>query len=550
MTEALAIGPPRNSDPSARGQIVLLEDDDLDAELVAEQLRSYGLRLAVNRARNEREYVSALAASDVLLVLSDFSLPGYDGLRALEAARQLAPAAPFLFVSGAIGEELAIDTMRRGATDYVLKSRLERLGPAVVRALGEAEDRRLRRAAELERDELLLREREAREAAEAANRLKDEFLALVSHELRTPLNAILGWASLLVRDREDAAALERGLATIERNARVQARLIEDILDIARIVTGKLQLQPARVEVEGFVSAAIDTVRPAATAKRIELLVSGVEDAGTLFADGDRLQQIVWNLVSNAVKFTPADGRVEVRVERFDEAVEIVVSDSGPGIARDLLPHVFERFRQGDGSKTRAQGGLGLGLAIVRHLTEMHGGTVTAGSDGPGEGATFTVRLPVEGGTRPSGELAPPSAKVFAQPPPVRSVTLEGVRVLVVDDEPDAREVVVEVLRSSGAEVSSTGTVLEALRELGAFRPHVVISDIGMPYVDGYTLMRRIRSLEAEEGGHVPAIALTAYARDVDRAEAEAAGYARHVAKPVSPELLVATVVDVLGRASA
>jgi len=534
-----------------RRVVVLLEDDDLDAELLVERLAAEGLTFDVRRARDEASF-RALLRPGVSLVLSDFNLPTYDGVSALEAARTTLPDVPFLFVSGAIGEERAIDAMRRGATDYVLKDRLERLAPAVRRALAEADDKRLRRHAEEERDRLLVSERNAREAAEAANRMKDEFLAVVSHELRTPLNAILGWASLL-DPSSDAKTLERGLTTIRRNATVQARLIEDILDISRIITGKLQLRSVAVPVATFVEAAIESVRHAATAKAITLDVVIAEDAGSIVGDADRLQQVVWNLVSNAVKFTPPRGKVEVRARRESGALEIVVRDTGGGIPADLLPHVFERFRQGDATKTRAHGGLGLGLAIVRHLVELHGGTVQATSAGVGRGSQFTVSLPIRATAAATSDDPPPSS-VADEPSSAsapRSSTdanrLRGLRVLVVDDEPDARDLVTQVLEGCGADVTTTASVLDALRELAKLRHDVVVSDIGMPLVDGYSLIRRIRALSAADGGATPAIALTAYSREEDRREAQAAGYQRHIAKPVPLDTLVTAVAELAGR---
>ncbi len=526
-----------------RVPVVLLEDDDLDAELIAEKLESSGSRFELRRATDEASYRELLSQGDVALVLSDFSLPGYDGFAALDAARELVSGAPFIFVSGVLGEEFVIDAVRRGATDYVVKDRLHRLVPAVHRALAEAETRRMRVVAEAERDRLLVSEREAREAAEEANRMKDEFLALVSHELRTPLNAILGWATLLLDADKGAQTVTRGLETIVRNARVQARLIEDILDISRIITGKLHLQTARCTVASFVGAAVDALRPAATAKEISLELEFAENIGETIGDAERLQQVVWNLVANAVKFTPRGGRVGISVARGDGSLVIVVEDTGCGIDDELLPHVFERFRQGDGSKTRAHSGLGLGLAIVRHLVELHGGTVSASST-PGHGARFEVRLPIRATIPSTIPAAPHSERQL--PAPERSparCSLLGLRVLVVDDEADARDLVSEVLRSSGAEVTTSGCVEGALDMLSGTRPDVIISDIGMPQVDGYTFLRRVRML----GTRVPAIALTAYARDVDRAEAERAGYQYHLAKPVPPHLLVNVVAQVAGR---
>jgi signal transduction histidine kinase len=523
----------------------LLEDNELDAELIAEQLAAAGFEAAITRVESKAEFERALAGGTPDVVLADFSLPSYDGLSALAAARQIASEVPFIFVSGAIGEELAIDTLRRGATDYVLKGRLHRLGPAVSRALDEREERAARRRAEEERDRLLVLETQARRQAEAASRMKDEFLAVVSHELRTPLNAILGWATLLQTKHSDPALLKKGLGIVERNARVQARLIEDILDISRVITGKLKLKPETVSVESFILAALESVRPAAEAKSIKLSVAIAPDTGRAVGDPDRLQQVMWNLVSNSVKFTGAGGRVTVSASRVGGEIRLQVKDDGQGIAPDVLPYVFERFRQGDASTTRTQGGLGLGLAIVRHLVEMHGGTVSAVSDGPGKGALFTVRLPIRA-TLPARDTPVPPAQLGDTRASVPDIvpSLEGLTVLVVDDERDSRELVGEVLETHGAEVVLSSSVSEALERLSQGVPHVLVSDIGMPVVDGYSLIRRVRALSPERGGKVPAIALTAYAHEIDRREAVAAGFQRHVAKPVEPSKLVSLVAEV------
>ena len=530
--------------------ILLLEDSAFDAELITLQLKADGIGLPVARATTKQEYQALLTKPGVALVLSDFSLPGYDGFSALELARQVSPEIPFIFVSGAIGEERAIETIRRGATDYVLKDRLERLGPAVRRALSEAEMRRLRDRAEHERDQLLVSERQAREAAEAANRMKDEFLAIVSHELRTPLNAILGWASLLTLGNVAAGKRQRGLEAIGRNARIQARIIDDILDVSRIVSGKLALHRSPVNISSFVSSAVDAVRPKAAAKNIELRVEIPEGGDAIDADGERLQQVVWNLVTNAVKFTPVGGVIRVSADIVDDQLVLQVEDSGAGIEREFLPHVFEAFRQGDASKTRAHRGLGLGLAIVKRLVLLHGGRVEADSRGPGQGARFTVFIPASGASVTPEAQAPPESErnqfmMDAYSPDLIDL-LSGVRVLVVDDDVEARDIASELLSASGAQVLAVGSVQEALQQVPSFRPQVVVSDIGMPQVDGYTLIRELRTLAPGSGGSIPAIALTAYARDVDRAEAELAGYQRHLAKPVAPRALIVAVAELLG----
>jgi len=528
-------------------RFVLLEDDDLDAELVQEQVRRAGFDVAWQRARGEEELVTALSAAPVSLILSDFSLPGYDGLAALELAQQRAAGVPFLFVSGAIGEERATETLRRGATDYVLKDRLERLPGAIERALELSRERRRREVAEAERDRLLQSERRAREAAELANRMKDEFLATASHELRTPLNAILGWAKLLRSGQPSAEMLSRGLATIERNAVSQSRLIEDILDISRIVTGKVHLRVARVPVATFLSAAVEALRPAATAKHISLTVEH-GDLGEIDGDAERLQQVLWNLVSNAVKFTPAHGKVTVTAERDPDWLRLSVSDTGNGIEPKTLARVFERFWQADPSATRRQGGLGLGLSIVRYLVELHGGRVHAESEGPGKGSRFMVELPLLLDSREVASVRPEPPPSEAPPSSVAPTlnALQGLTAVVVDDDPDAREVVTLILRGQGASVTPAAGAAEALDAVQRLQPRVLVSDIGMPEVDGYALIRSVRALPRERGGGTPAIALSAYTRDMDRHQALDAGFQTHLAKPVVPADLVRAILQVCG----
>ncbi len=391
-----------------------------------------------------------------------------------------------------------------------------------------------------ERERLLGIAESARQNAELASRAKDEFLATASHELRTPLNAILGWAKMLRAGIVDGGGFTRGLEIIERNAKVQVQLIEDILDGSRIITGKLRLELRPVDLMAVVQAAIEAVRPAADAKGIALDVSLDPAAARVKGDPDRLQQILWNLVNNAIKFTPKRGVVAVRLARTGTSVELSVKDNGEGISSDFLPYVFERFRQADASPTRRHGGLGLGLALVRHLAEAHGGAVRAESDGVGQGAKFVVTLPVQAvfpETTPSDR--PPAVGQGAQPA-IGPDSLRALRVLVIDDEADARELVATVLRSHGAEVLIATSVEQAVELIERCSPTILVSDIGMPGTDGYTLLRRLRELDGN-GAKIRAIALTAYAREEDRRRALDAGFQRYLAKPVEPEALVRMV---------
>ncbi|MDQ3685758.1 MAG: PAS domain S-box protein, partial [Acidobacteriota bacterium] len=413
----------------------------------------------------------------------------------------------------------------------------------VTGIVGISRDITERKRAEEERIQLI-REQAARAEAEAANRLKDEFLATVSHELRTPLTAIIGWAQMLRAGRLDEDSAARALETIERQGKLQAQLIDDLLDVSRIITGKLRLDAQRVELALTIEAVMNAVGPAAAAKNIRLQKALDPQAGPVLGDPDRLQQVVWNLLSNAVKFTPKGGRVDVRLERINSHVQIIVSDTGDGIPTEFLPQVFAPFRQADGSTTRTQGGLGLGLSIVRHLVELHGGTVQAESRGEGQGATFTVRLPVMAVYEQHGVVDASASHGHD-----RFEGLEGLKVLVVDDDADTRELLKAVLGSRGVEVSAAGSAQEALELIERLRPAVLVSDIGMPGEDGYDLIRKVRALPAERGGRTPAVALTAYASAEDRARAFLAGYQVHIPKPIEPSELMGVVASLAGGAT-
>ncbi len=387
-----------------------------------------------------------------------------------------------------------------------------------------------------------------RRRAEEANRVKDEFLGVASHELRTPLNAILGWARML-RGGLSEEKRERALEVIERNANVQVQLVDDILDVSRIITGKLRLDVAPLEVGPIAEAAADVVRPAADAKGVRLQLLLDRRAGLVHGDGGRLQQIIWNLLANAVKFTPKGGRVHLRLAREESHIAIAVSDSGQGIDRRFLPHVFDPFRQADGSSTRSHGGLGLGLAIVKHLVELHGGSIEAHSEGVGTGATFTVRIPVSPLQRTSVTPAPASAPFRSSGRVSCPPEISGLRILVVDDQADARELLASVLGSCHAIVTTAESAAEAFAQLEVVRPDAVVTDIGMPDEDGYSLIRRIRSLPDGAGGRTPVIALTAYARIEDRTRALMEGFTNHVSKPVEPQELLAVIAAAVGRHS-
>jgi len=407
-----------------------------------------------------------------------------------------------------------------------------------------------RKQAEEERSDLLNRAQTARLEAERTSRLKDEFLATLSHELRTPLNAILGWARLLRGGQLDTETASRAIESVERNAKIQTKLVEDILDVSRIITGKWRLETRPVDLCASVESSLDAIRTSVEAKEITLETDLDSRVGLILGDPGRVQQILWNLLSNAVKFTPKRGHIQVRVAREGANAAISVKDDGKGISEEFLPYVFERFRQADGTLTRKFGGLGLGLAIARHLSELHGGTIEVESAGENQGSKFTVKLPLLtewGSERLTGEVIRfPSVAAVDPAPPELSTALKGLRILVVDDEPNSRELLLTLLSHCGAEVEAGSCATEALTEVARFKPDVLISDIEMPDQDGYFLVRKLRSLEDDQGQRLPAVALTAHARTEDRMQALAAGFDTHVSKPVEPAELV-TVVASLAR---
>jgi signal transduction histidine kinase/ActR/RegA family two-component response regulator len=391
------------------------------------------------------------------------------------------------------------------------------------------------------RGQLLLRAERARAEAEAANRIKDEFLATLSHELRTPLTSLLGWSSVLREAKRDQKVLTQGLEAIDRNARVQAQLIDDLLDVSRIVSGKLNLDVRPLDIASVTRAAINVVRPAADAKGITLDYYAQPGVGAISADSARLHQIIWNLLSNAVKFTPHGGKISVRVEQDGLDARVTVKDTGQGVDPEFLPRVFDRFRQADSSTTRSFGGLGLGLAIVRHLVELHGGTVSAQSEGINKGATFSATFPLLADREEPVTIPEISA--------TDNYSLDGLRVLLVDDEPEARQIISTVITRTGAEVKTCESAHEALTKVSEWKPDVILSDIAMPEEDGYSFIRQVRSLPHDKGGDTPAAALTAYARDIDRRQALAAGFQMHIAKPIGASQLITMIARLAGRDS-
>ncbi|HZI07442.1 MAG TPA: PAS domain S-box protein [Archangium sp.] len=448
-----------------------------------------------------------------------------------------------------VGHE--IELRLRRASDGAWRWFLARAQPAraadgsVLQWIGSCTDIDDQRRAGQERLELLRRVQAAHAAAEEANRLKDDFLATVSHELRTPLTAMLGWLQLLRTGRLSEEKRARALETVERNARTQAQVIEDLLDISRIITGKLRLEPGPLDLKDVVEAALESTRPLADTKGVMLELGKDTESLSMWGDAGRLQQVVWNLLSNAIKFTPRGGRVTVQLRPLEGSVELRVTDTGMGISPAFLPHIFERFRQQDSSSRRAHGGLGLGLAIVHHLVELHGGHVSAHSPGEGLGASFVLHLPRKPRPAPPAPLLAPVDAGATMPP--ASSQLTGLRLLLVEDQEDTREMIRLMLESHGAQLRAVASAAEAFHCLREWRSDLLVSDIGLPGESGYELLQRIRALPAEEGGRTPAIALTAYARAEDRERALRAGFDMHVPKPIEEAELLAVLTAAADR---
>ena len=537
----------------SRPSILLV--DDTPAHLLALEaiLEPLGHRLV--RATSGEDALRRMLEEEFCLALVDVRMAGLDGfeMAALIKAHPRVRETPLIFVTGV--DHDAPDVFRgyaEGAVDFLIKPVDPHALRSKVRVFVDlylrgkkilVQDRRLRAkelAASLQRTEaqLLVREQQARQQAETANRAKDEFLATASHELRAPLNAILGWVQMLRSGMLDENRAAHALETIERNARLQQLLVEDILDVSRIIAGKVALEEDRLRLSTLVDAAVETARPAAAAKGILLEDTSDGQDDDIVGDARRLQQALGNLLANAVKFTPNDGSVRVHRWRTGAEISVSVSDTGIGIDKEFLPRVFDRFQQADGSTTRSHGGLGLGLAIVRHIVELHGGTVRAASDGPGKGASLTFTLPA--GRQPSDPGGPVSLPV------VSGRNLAGMRILLVDDDDDAREVAAEFLAGCGAKVSAAASAEEAFRIVHEQRPDVLVSDIGMPLEDGISLIQRIRLLPEEEGGDVLAVAVTGLAAREDARRALAAGFHAHLPKPLQLDEFVDTLARLRG----
>ena len=529
---------PRERDKQLDERVLIFAPVGKDAPLTLEVLQRANLlgRVCETSAELCAEFLRGGGA--ILLTEEALEDSGIDELMECLRSQPAWSDIPILLFADAERSEVYLRTLRllEGLRNVVLLERPIRLGAAL--SLIRSAIRGRQRQYELR--DLLHALGEAREDAEAANRLKDEFLATLSHELRTPLNAILGWTSMLRDGNVQPRHVLRALDTIHRNATAQVQIVNDLLDISRIVRGNIQLAPKLMPLAPLLTLSVESMMPAAEAKGVNVKVSFPADSVFVWGDHDRLQQVFWNLLSNAVKFTPTGGRVEVDMQPDDSGVRIRVADTGSGILPSFLPHVFERFRQADGSSTRQHGGLGLGLSIVRQLVELHGGRMTAHSDGAGKGSTFTVHLPTRDAAAHAA-LSPSSSDGRPTPAP----DLGGRHILIVDDDRDAREMLRAMLSISGARISEAESAREALRLIGKDRPDVVLADIAMPGQDGYALVQSMRALKNADGDAIRAIAVSAYARAEDKQRALGAGFSEHIAKPVQLDHLFATIQRVL-----
>ena len=527
------------------GPVWIVEDSSLEAEMARRPLApSFKLELFAD-GPSMLERLANVGPPAVLVL--DWQLPRMSGIEVLRFVRRSFDemSLPILMLTVQGGKADMVEGLSAGANDYLAKPYDDAELVARVTSLHRLWELSYELRAERARQrELLLQAREASQRAERANRAKDDFLATVSHELRTPLNAIAGWVSLLRSASLPPGRMNDALDTIERNVRAQTRLIDDLLDVSRIISGKLNLALEPTDLASVVGAAVDALRPHVQAKRITLAVDIASPVTPTLGDATRLQQVVWNLLANALKFTPAGGVIEVELKPKDGGLELVVRDNGQGIAADTLPLIFDRFKQAESSFARSHGGLGLGLAIVRHLVDLHGGTVSAESEGADRGATFRVFLPCADSALSTS--TPRKDSWLAAP---ASNALSGLRVLLVDDEADGREATAMLLSSEGALVETADSAGGALQALDRSLPDILLSDIGMPEEDGLSLLRKVRTRAVARGGGIPAIAITAFARAEDRAQALLSGFDGYVTKPIDPAALLSTIATLTGKAS-
>lgn len=548
-------------------QVKVLLVDDYPENLLALEAMLQCPGLSLVKARSGREALRYLLEEDFAVILLDVSMPEMNGFETAQLIRQRPRSrhTPIIFLSAACDNHLLSERgYALGAVDCLSKPINTEILIAKVAVFVELFRKNLevqQQARQLVNQQLeIFRIQAARQQAEAANRMKDEFIAVVSHELRTPLNAILGWSQLLIGGKLSSERTQQAIQTIERNARVQAQLIGDILEMTKLTQGKLHLSLQSLNLNDLLTSLVESMQPLAESKGLRLQTQLDTLPQWVNADPVRLRQIFWNLLTNAIKFTPAGGEIWVKVEPGGETaavssltthsvpasfVKISIIDTGIGISPEFLPHVFDRFRQADGSATRAQGGLGLGLAIVRQLVELHQGQIEVFSQGRGQGTTFTLHLPLDTTVQPQPISGPPTVAVPAPPHPCNLTLfpLAAVQVLVVEDHPDSRTMLQSLLEDAGASVVTVGSAAEAIEILPDIRPNVLVSDIAMPGSDGYGLIRQVRAWESQGGGHIPAIALSAYAKPEDQTQSLLAGFEIHLAKPVDATVLVSTIAQ-------
>jgi signal transduction histidine kinase len=533
---------------TGNARVLIVDDDPALLRALPEALRLRLGDVIVDTCNSAIGAIGQVSEVDYDVIVSDIKMPGMDGLALLTRIKTLRPNTPTLLITGHGERDLTVQALRGGAYDFIQKP-IERdyFIAALTRAI---ELRRMSREIENNRAALERHANELERIVEQrtlelreANRIKDEFLATLSHELRAPLNSILGWSQLLRGGLLDAESSERALQTVVRNSRALAEIIDDLLDISRIITGKLKLDPRLMSLDSVIQDAVDSVRLAAESKQIVLSLTIDESAAVVSGDSNRLRQVVWNLLSNSIKFTPVGGTVDITLERIGGQARISVRDTGEGISKEFLPFVFDRFRQADSGYTRKHRGLGLGLAIVLQLVQLHGGEVYAESEGKGKGSLFTVVLPLAQGENES------NFRLRKTTGPLKPVTsLDGISVLVVDDDPDARDLLIMVLQQRGAEVSAVASAAAVTEWLSVNPPpDVLVSDIGLPGEDGLDLISRVKAAAHGEKKGIPAVALTAYARPEERDRILAAGYRTHLTKPIEPELLATRISELVSK---
>ncbi len=519
--------------------VLIVEDSEDDTLVLLYTLRNQGYDPIFERVDSAQAMDTALEKSwDV--IICDYKIPGFGAIAALELLQAKGKDIPFIILSGTIDEETAVTAMKAGAHDFILKDRMARLIPAIEREIREAKIRHKHAQAEAERELLFIREQQARQQAEAANRIKDEFLTILTHELRTPLNPILGWLKILKTRKLSEQKANNALDTIERNAKLLSQLIEDLLNVSQILEGKISLCVVNIDLVSVMQAVIETVTLAAEVKSINISFSvPLDENGNhpklhVVGDPKRLQQVFWHLLSNAVKFTPRYGQIEIQLAQVNNHAQITVSDTGKGINSEFIPHVFDYFLQADASITRYFGGLGLGLAIVRYLVEAHGGTVCVQSPGIDQGSTFTVLLPND---TPNITNNRPNAQ--------KCLTLHGKNILVVGGEADTRKFLGFLLEEYGAEVKCVVSATEALAALLESNTDLLLTDLRLPFFESCELIRQIRDKSPEQGGLIPAIALTAYVGEIDKQQVLAAGFQEYMSKPVDPIELVNAIATLI-----